>query len=62
MLIGALVEHIEECTARQALRGEGEGAGEYGASADVECSICFEKVMSKRDPRFGLLSTFFKGI
>lgn len=29
------------------------------ASEDIECGICLEKVLSKADPRFGILSSLF---
>ena len=53
-----LIEHINECVNKQVQVADGV------KPEDIECEICYEKVLSKADARFGLLSklprNFFK--
>ncbi|KAI9337057.1 hypothetical protein DFJ73DRAFT_849743 [Zopfochytrium polystomum] len=45
-------EHVAGCTGTMAVPAPASGAG----SSDMDCVVCFERVMGKKDPRFGLLN------
>lgn len=45
--------HVFEC--QKAMAASEDSKAQMDQGKDMECGICFEKVMSKKDPRFGLL-------
>ena len=47
-----IIEHINECINKQIQVADGV------KPEDLKCGICHEKVLSKEDARFGLLSMY----
>ncbi|KAI9206193.1 uncharacterized protein BJ171DRAFT_499060 [Polychytrium aggregatum] len=47
-------EHIQKCRESKVLESKTEAS--LRNSEDMECVVCMEPVLSKRDPRFGLLN------